>query len=178
MAISEAMETTNREVQGLAEVYASECCLDMFDGSSPITADSPLAVEESALCYCAVIGYSGKAFRGSLVVGFSGAAMVHLKEQTGAADRDALGELSNQLLGRLKNRLLRHEVELFLGIPVVLRGEHFSPLPRRELKTQVFRLGKGDLTIWIEMECFDGFTLRSEPTDCEPPMEEGAAMMF
>jgi len=178
MAISEFTEIANQEVQRIAEGYASECCLDMFVGSSPIAEDSPLAVEDSALCYCAVIGFSGKAFRGSLVVGFSGAARAHLQENSGNADRDALGELSNQLLGRLKNRLLRHEVELYLGIPVVLRGEHFSPVPRRELTALRFRLGKGDITIWIEIECFDGFTLRSEPIECEPPMEEGASMMF
>ena len=178
MTRNEMAAVANQQAQRLAEAYASVCCLELFIGSSPITVDSPLAVEESALCYCAVVGFSGKSFRGSLVVGFSGAALAHLKEHGAGADRDALGELSNQLLGRLKNRLLPHDLELFLGIPVVLRGEHFSPLPRHELTALRFRLGKGDLTIWIEIESFGGFTVRLEPMDCESAMAEGASMMF
>jgi len=177
MTISESTIQANQKVQTLAETFAGECCVELFEGSEiPLTGHS--GASGTGLSFCAVIGFSGKALRGSLVLGLSGAAMTNLKAFADVPGRDALGELANQLLGRLKNRLLRYDVELFLGIPVVLRGEHFSPLPRHELEPLHFRLGEGDLAVWVEIECSDGFSMRSEPSEAEAALAEGASLMF
>ena len=51
---------------------------------------------------------------------------------TGASEnavRDWSGELANQALGRVKNRLLRYGVELQLATPVVISGERLTVHP-------------------------------------------------
>lgn len=86
----------------------------------------------------AVVGFAGPALRGSLVVGANRGLlelsypMPHpatkvaatAEEGTLSTDRlqDWLGELANQLLGRLKSRLLAHGIAIQLGTPTTVSG--------------------------------------------------------
>lgn len=73
------------------------------------------------------IGYTGRAVRGSLVMFMSAAAAARLSEETTGDTSpeglcDTAAELSNMLLGRLKNRLLAHGVVLALATPTTAIG--------------------------------------------------------
>ncbi len=73
------------------------------------------------------IGYTGRAIRGSLVMFMSAAAAAKLSEETTGDTSpeglcDTAAELSNMLLGRLKNRLLAHGVVLALATPTTAIG--------------------------------------------------------
>jgi len=78
----------------------------------------------------AVLGYAGEAMSGSLVLHASRdstAALIPAElrvdmSKSEDALRDQLGELANQLLGRLKNRLLTGGVVLALATPATAFG--------------------------------------------------------
>jgi CheY-specific phosphatase CheX len=104
-----------------------------------------------------VLGFTGPAVRGSLVI----ALTTGLAEQTnpmGASGnpRDWVGELANQLLGRIKLALLDHGLDIYLNLPAVLKGEHLAPIPRREVQPMAFQATEGMVGVWIEIEEREG----------------------
>jgi len=168
-----------QDAQLLSEILAADSCRELFqDLGSSLQESSPPGTDEAGLSFCAIVGFSGASIRGSLVLGVSPHAIQSVGGGNGNTPRDLMGELSNQLLGRLKNKLLPYGVELFLTIPVVLRGEHFAPMPRSELNPLRFGLNGGNVWLWIEVECFDGFEMRLEPSASVVPMAEGDALLF
>jgi len=168
-----------QDAQLLSEILAADCCRDLFhDLGSPLEESALPGMDEVGLSFCAIVGFSGASLRGSLVLGVSPLAIELVLGTGGNTPRDMMGELSNQLLGRLKNKLLPYGVELFLTTPVVLRGEHFAPMPRSELNPLPFGLNEGNVWLWIEVECFDGFEMRLEPSASVVPMAEGDALLF
>lgn len=83
--------------------------------------------------YFGIIGFTGGRVWGTLLLAMGEEAlkkaMPEGAEAGDSANRNWISELSNQLLGRIKNLLLRREAEVYLTMPLVLRGEHLSPLP-------------------------------------------------
>jgi CheY-specific phosphatase CheX len=77
----------------------------------------------------AIIGFGGDQIRGSLVLSASRGILTSscpVENTEGVAASDILqdwgGELANQLLGRLKSRLLAHNVTILLGTPTTVSG--------------------------------------------------------
>jgi hypothetical protein len=106
---------------------------------------------------CSVIGFSGPLVHGALVLALTDGlpeATNPLRE--GQNLRDWVGELSNQLLGRVKLGLLPAGIEFFLNLPAVLRGEHLAPLPRPGVQPLTFECSQGMICIWIDLEARDG----------------------
>lgn len=71
-----------------------------------------------------VIGFTADAMRGSMVV-YGYRKVLGAMGQTDGSDlalRDWAGEVSNQMLGRLKNKLLAYGVVLSMSTPVVVVG--------------------------------------------------------
>jgi CheY-specific phosphatase CheX len=89
------------------------------------TGESKHPAQEGML---AIIGFggTGEALRGSLVVGANRGLLRRScpVADEGSDDRlqDWLGELANQLLGRLKSRLLAHGIVIQLGTPTTVSG--------------------------------------------------------
>ena len=73
----------------------------------------------------AVIGFAGTQMRGKSVVTYDlGLAMATCAECGDSVNvLDWTGEVANQLLGRIKNKLLAHDVSIDLRTPVALSGE-------------------------------------------------------
>lgn len=96
-----------------------------FDHVSPGEAASNPLTGEVVL---ANIGYTGRAIRGSVVMFVTAEAARQLAEETTGNTSpeglcDTVAELSNMLLGRLKNRLLQHGVVLALATPTAAIGQ-------------------------------------------------------
>ena len=109
---------------------------------------------------CAVISFSGRHLRGTLVLALTEELPSRSNPLSkGGGVRDWVGELSNQLLGRIKMELLCHGVEIYLHLPAVLRGEHLAPLPRKALNPLKFVADTGAVAIWIELEMAPGFKI-------------------
>lgn len=71
-----------------------------------------------------VIPFWGPGFKGDMVLIISDRTLTDLKELVVAAgSRDRTRELTNQLMGRLKNRLLRFGLTLRVGLPTAMEAQ-------------------------------------------------------
>jgi len=170
------------------EEIAAAACEELFarygvtvrraaEGDEPVSPDFLL---------CSVIGFSGRDVRGTLVLALTDELSGRSNPVSGSTpgavssrvtQRDWVGELSNQLLGRIKIELLRCGVEIYLNLPAVLLGQHLAPLPRSQLKPLKFTLGDGAAAVWIEVEARPGFKIETGKTDVQGPAA-GDALLF
>jgi CheY-specific phosphatase CheX len=71
----------------------------------------------------AVVGFSDDRVKGSSVLTAEVAAVTALAPVGGVDPRDWIGELNNQVVGRLKNKLIPCGVHVQLGTPITMDGE-------------------------------------------------------
>ena len=94
----------------------------------------------------------------------------------GDASGDWIGELANQLLGRLKNKLLSCGVELALSTPVIVEGNHLriGGVQRRATKLR-FTDSTREADIWWDAEVDDDLVLVES---AEEAQAEGDMLLF
>lgn len=131
-------------------------------------AEFPTAGE---LALCAVMGFGGKQLRGALVLAATREPLEKTNPGDSTSQRDWIGELANQLMGRVKNRLLGLGVEILLATPACLSGDNLSLTPTRLRAPHVFAAGTGVVCVWLDCEHADDFDLPPGP-----PAEPGAAI--
>jgi CheY-specific phosphatase CheX len=85
-----------------------------------ILAGSTEAIKETT---AAIVGFGDESFRGSAVLLGDAEVVARLAEIPPSNPVDWLGELSNQLVGRLKNKLSRFGLLPQMGTPVTLSGK-------------------------------------------------------
>jgi hypothetical protein len=101
-------------------------------------------------------------------------------EATDAQIADWTGELSNQLLGRIKNKLLSHGAVLEMSTPTVFFGRELarkdtSSNIRRHL---VFRHGTEPLLVTFDAVAAAGVELSPSVATDEPGIAEGELALF
>lgn len=106
------------------------------------------------------MGFVGRHLRGTCLLATTEKALADSCPAQGKL-RDWIGELTNQLVGRLKTKLLGYGVEVFVTTPIVLSGVRIRPLPRGMLEPTVFSSTAGDVLVWVEVEADQGFALGS-----------------
>jgi len=134
--------------QAISEIVR-QACIDLFDYYE--IALSPGA-EAGTLSRCGVIGFGGHDLRGSLMLGCSDELL------RASSAEDWLGELTNQLLGRVKNRLIQHDIALYASLPVVLRGEQIEPLDVQSAG-HLFSSQGGTVSVWFDARPRPGLTI-------------------
>jgi hypothetical protein len=90
--------------------------------------------------------------------------------------RDWLAELTNQLLGRVKNRLLAFGTVIHCSTPVVLGGERIAPISSQPLG-HLFTADGGLVSVWFDTVVRPDFTLSPRADALELP-SEGDALLF
>lgn len=135
--------------------------------------------------YAATIGFSSDTVRGMLGLGMSPVTLERLIKAenlavTGEFGEDWLAESVNQLLGRLKNKLLRYNLAVSLALPTVLRGVCLRFLSTRPttLWTYPFESDAGPISVWLDVRHDAGLQL--VPTS-DPEMQgtpEGELLLF
>lgn len=122
----------------------NDTCIEMFtDLNCNIVRSEvePADMEEAPLSDIDA-GSDDMELRVLLRLPYSVLAMTYPVEEVMGVDdaklEDWLGEISNQLIGRLKNKLIRHEVYLKLGLPESLFGVVPEQLAPEGFKQQVF----------------------------------------
>jgi chemotaxis protein CheX len=133
----------------------------------------------------ATIGFTSDNLRGLLVLtlGRSLAAQSlppNLREGKPSDEivADWTGELSNQMLGRLKNRFRAVGIDISLSTPIVFMGKemrHFinvSPIQR------MLYFSEGSILIEIQANYEKDFELPEENEAPEPSQPEGEALFF
>ncbi|HEX4340705.1 MAG TPA: chemotaxis protein CheX [Polyangiaceae bacterium] len=134
----------------------------------------------------ASIGFTGTTLRGSLVLISSkrlikGVLPVAVGRGSESAQiADWMGELSNQTLGRIKNRLLAYGVTLEMSTPTVLFGLSISrrdtgSIVRREFS---FRHGGETLSVSLDALASPGFELSRNESAIGAGVAEGEIALF
>jgi CheY-specific phosphatase CheX len=117
--------------------------------------------ESDEVMFSGVMGFVGDRVRGTcLLAAPQGTVEAAAPRDAGA--RDWVGELANQLVGRLKAKLMARGATIALSTPVVLRGVRLSPLPRTDVAPVVFESTAGRVLVWLEVEIEDDFQLGEE----------------
>ena len=135
--------------------------------------------------YVAVIGFHGDAMRGALGVGLDKrvvALMVARAGEDGERDvavEDCIAEATNQLLGRVKNKLLDYGVALGVALPMVLRGieVHLSP-SSPDVQQYRFSCPEGGLSVWFDARIDAGVVLERRDDLELVGAREGELTMF
>jgi hypothetical protein len=158
-----------------------QCTTELFQGRSVELSRGPDL--DTAIEFAGVIGFASDEVRGMLGLGMSDVTLAHLAaKDAGAAvnGEDWLGESVNQLLGRLKNKLLGYDVIVSLALPTVLRGiqlKFFSTRPSG-LWTYSFASEAGPVCAWLDVRYEATFVLTptSDPEMLGAP--EGEMVLF
>ncbi len=101
-----------------------------------------------------IIGFEGPNIRGNLTLAAPDAVyrlMVrNAPENTTHAEWTY--ELTNQVMGRIKNRLIQFQVKLRTHVPVVLSGEALERHKHRMATEVMYRFGtlRGDITVTVD----------------------------
>ncbi|MBM4059497.1 MAG: chemotaxis protein CheX [Planctomycetes bacterium] len=106
---------------------------------------------------CAVIGFHGQILAGALMLAADLEPVRRTRPVPSTSDRDWIAELANQLLGRVKNKLLGHGIEVYATTPIVLRGERIAPLGGTSNVSGVLFEARdgGRIIAWVDYEVTD-----------------------
>ena len=168
---------SNEEILGS---IVSESCISLFrDYSLPLLRADDMSFEgDSALLYCGALGFSGEQIRGTLVLATSQEPLGRTTPIQGSSHHEWIAELANQLLGRIKNKLLPHGVTLHLSTPIVLRGDYRGIVPRKPDSTPfAFRCDNGAVCVWFDAELIRDLDLSKIEPDTEA-VDEGEMLLF
>jgi hypothetical protein len=160
----------------LVDEIAHEACASLFQAYG-VPLETVPASGAAAPALSAVIGFSGPGIRGTCILAASDSP-IEKSNPIGGSPRAWIAELSNQLVGRIKNKLLAHGAEVYITTPVVLRGELLAPLDgKNTLPPRTFASAGGSVFVWIELETDPTLVLTLRPR-AEVAAEEGDALMF
>ena len=152
----ERTETT-RAIQALA----GQSCVELLQAYDvPLTPSEGWA-ESDEVMFSGVMGFVGDSVRGTCLLA-APQGTVEAAAPKAAGARDWVGELANQLVGRLKAKLMARGATIALSTPVVLRGVKLSPLPRTDVEPVVFDSPAGKVLVWLEVEIEADFQLGQE----------------
>jgi hypothetical protein len=115
-----------------------------------------------------VIGFGGRGLRATCLLGAE-QSLVEASCRASGRPRDWIAELANQLVGRVKMKLLSHGVSVTMTTPLALSGVRVTPLPRYGEDPVAFSGSRGAALIWLEVEADDHFVLSpARPLSVEP----------
>jgi CheY-specific phosphatase CheX len=148
---------TTRAIQALA----GAACTELMHAYGVELQPALGWVESDEVMFSGVMGFVGDSVRGTCLLA-APQGTVEAAAPKGAGARDWVGELANQLAGRLKAKLLARGATIALSTPVVLRGVKLSPLPRTDVAPVVFESSAGKVLVWLEVEIENDFQLGEE----------------
>lgn len=134
----------------------------------------------------AVIGFSGHDVRGVVGLGMQRATLQQLAMPPQDPARgeplleDWLSEAANQLLGRLKNKLLGYGTVVSIALPMVLRGVRLQFVANSGAGpwTYTFDTAAGRVCVWLDVRVRTGFELIETSDPESKSIAEGELMLF
>ncbi len=170
---------TTREI---IDEIVTACALELFGPHDTEVARGDKRLDPHE--YVSVIGFYGSSMHGALGLGDDrGVIGLMMNGPTGdfcqrSLAEDWVGETANQLLGRIKNKLLAYDVTVGLGVPMVLRGvEVHLATSTSDVWHYRFVCPQGGLTVWFDCRMDEALVLeRSEAPDLVA--REGELTMF
>jgi hypothetical protein len=139
----------------------------------------------SKLSYVSVLGATGEGVALSSMMTVDSALLVSLHPlgitEIPTADlEDWCRELNNQLVGRVKNKLLRYGVVVALGLPVLLRGTDVSAVatPDLTVSKHAIRTSSGKISLSLATLVDEDLVLIERESADEEVMLEGVVSLF
>lgn len=93
-----------------------------------------------------------------------------------ASHSEGLGEVANQLMGRLKNRLLVYGVEVNASLPVLVQGKHLEPILPGDAAPLTWAFTTGQATLWLQVSLAG--ELVEGPATAIESLGEGTGVLF
>lgn len=183
-AIAEETNTVGQEFNKVALDLLVASAEELFDSYKctisrrEITGASVPGQEVNLGAAC---GFTGEFVRGMLAIAIDDQlASVINPVANGAKDAnyDWIGELANQLLGRLKNKLLSWNVEVALSTPVVVHGAQLSiaSLQRKAEQIDFNANESSTISVWWDAEVDPALELTQE--NAPEVQAEGEMVLF
>lgn len=155
---------------------AREACEELFDAYGVVLVPASQQSNAKHHMLCGVIGFVGTGIRGScMLLGHDAPILASCPE--GGGCRDWIGELTNQLAGRVKAKFLGYGVEVQLSTPVGFSGVALRPLPRSDLAPACYHAHGGDVVVWVEVDSEPAFILDRAETPAAR-RAEGEVVLF
>ena len=151
------MSVERAEVSTEIRRLAAEAGVELFRAYGVELAPAPEGwIETDDLLLSGVMGFVEEHLSGTCVLASPRDVLMATAPQ-GARPSDWVGELTNQLVGRLKSKLMAHGLTVAVSTPVVLAGLKLSPLPRGDASPTVYSSPGGRVLIWLEVEVDPSF---------------------
>jgi len=135
------------------------------------------STEHQPMRMMSVIGFSAREMHGSLALAASESVVRASLPFADGCPNDWLGELANQLLGRLKNRLYKYGLELDMAVPMVLRGLELQVHGEEHGRVMRFEYASptGPICIWMDVDFDEHLMLEEQEQEASA---EGAVLFF
>ncbi len=137
----------------IIQVELTKCAQSLLSFYTSIPEDE-IVVQEARMpdcleetMHCSSIGLAGDEFKLSIVILASSGTIAPMCPIPGASTADWIGELANQLVGRLKNALIEYGHSGQLSLPVTLSGSGLSLWNKTECPVTYFIHTKGGRVI-------------------------------
>jgi hypothetical protein len=180
----------NSQHSALNELYR-EAARDLLCGNGiDINLLDPCAEKPTACdkpCYVSVLGAigNGLALSSMLAIDADLLARIHPLSSSAVSEpelEDWCRELNNQLVGRMKNKLLRYDIAVNLGLPTLLTGNRIKAVSGPELTVMehVFQFGDNSMALTLSIFVEAGFELKKTKSDAAEgeTLTEGCVALF
>ena len=163
------------ELSTQIETVVAECCVELFSAYGVEITQVLDSRNDSNLAFCGVIGFTGQDMRGSLLLACSREPLTLAGDNVHGI-RDWLAELANQMLGRIKNRLITLGTVIYCSTPIILRGQHLAPLDNQP-RSHLFHANGGIVSVWFDVDMRSDLVLATtaDPSAC---VREGETLLF
>jgi hypothetical protein len=167
-------------VQQVLDDIIVDCTRSLFSGFG-IELEQ-IKAQHQAIELVGVIGFAGETMRGALGLaltpGVAAAGATSVGSQAGVDDW--LAEATNQLLGRVKNKLLLWGVPISIALPMVLRGVEVRLSPRSgdALQSYSFLAGSDRVLVWLDLQVSGDIVLTAAPEKDSEAVDEGGMVLF
>lgn len=174
----------------LLRTHLLECARDIFADYSvsfgeELPAGSPPEGRDGKLA--AVIGFTGDSMRGALALVASERLLralypIRNQQPSEAEVADWAGEFVNQLLGRLRNRLLPRGIEIHVSMPKVMAAAHLRLTGTATAQACNLRFSAGpdrsEVELWFDAVIAPGVDLSTIVPSAPEPAKEGEHLLF
>lgn len=173
-------------IQVLSKLF-EECCVELFTGFNCSIEKTDDAISRSSDDPIAVVDAGSEELEIAVllqlpvnILALSYHSDVDITLVAEEVLEDWIAEISNQLIGKLKNKLLSYEVSLKLGLPNAYFGADISELmPETEhYVTCVFNIDNELLELVLAIDILDGSLDLSEPKQIDDGPGDGELELF
>ncbi len=160
--LASGLVATRRTLDGIVRSATVDLFRDFGLAIAPLERWQAAADQCRYQASVAVIDFDSCSLTGTLTLSLSSAVfpLIHGLQRNRAARGDCLRELTNQLMGRVQSRLMRHQVTLDCGLPSTINGAVLATQRKctTARRTYVFRPLHGEIVVTFDAP-LEGTTL-------------------